>query len=120
MTDILTAVVSAADFERGRRVISGLADYDSYDHWLDIRYGRVMGLSLGGAHADLESVALDDFMNWCRDCGIHPSEAALDDFAQLGRLGSVPAQAQWSGLPSQAMLSGLHDPSSSEGTGLSG
>ncbi len=92
MTNILTAVVSAADFERGCRVVSGLANYGGYDHWLDIRYGRVMGLSLGGAHASLESVELDDFLNWCCDCGIHPSETALDDFAQLSRVGSDPTE----------------------------
>jgi hypothetical protein len=92
MTNILTAVVSAADFERGCRVVSGLANYGSYDHWLDIRYGRVMGLSLGGAHASLESVELDDFLNWCCDCGIHPSETALDDFAQLSRTRPGPIE----------------------------
>ena len=112
MTNILTAVVSAADFERGRRVIFGLSDYGSYDHWLDCRHGRVMGLSLGGAHAGLELVALDDFLNWCGDCGIHPSEAALDDFAQCSRADSDSMQALWSGLPPDATLSGMQGQSS--------
>jgi hypothetical protein len=40
-----------------------------------------MGLSLGGADASLVTVALKDFLGWCGDRKIRPSEAALDVFA---------------------------------------
>ena len=88
MRIIPTAVVSAAEFERARGVIPGLMDYVSYGHWLDSRYGRLMGLSLGGVDAELKSVALDEFLDWCRALWIGPSEIALDAFAlaPLGRL----------------------------------
>ena len=65
MNKILVGVVSAADFERAKACISELSHYSGYEDWLDSRYGRFMGLSLGGAEASLETVALDDFLNWC-------------------------------------------------------
>jgi hypothetical protein len=81
MNKILVGVVCAAEFERARERIFELSDHCSYDDWLDSRYGRFMGLSLGGADATLEPVALNDFLNWCGDRNIRPSEAALDAFA---------------------------------------
>jgi hypothetical protein len=81
MNRILVGVVSETEFERARERIFELSDHCSYDDWLDSRYGRFMGLSLGGADATLESVALNDFLEWCGDCNIRPSEAALDAFA---------------------------------------
>jgi hypothetical protein len=81
MNKVLVGVVSAAEFERARERIFELSDHCSYDDWLDGRYGRFMGLSLGGADAALVTVALNDFLNWCGDCNIRPSEAALDAFA---------------------------------------
>ncbi len=86
MAKILVGVVSAADFERAQGCISELSDYSSYDDWLDSRYGYFMGFSLGGAEAGLETVALDDFLNWCGARKIHPSEGALDAYAQHSRL----------------------------------
>ena len=81
MNKVLVGVVSAAEFERARERISELSNDCSYEDWLDGRYGRFMGLSLGGADAALVTVALNDFLNWCGDCNIRPSEAALDAFA---------------------------------------
>ena len=81
MTKVLVGVVSAADFERARGCISELSNYAGYGDWLDSRYGRFMGLSLGGAEASLEMVALDDFLNWCGARRMRPTEAALDAYA---------------------------------------
>jgi hypothetical protein len=83
MKKILVGVVSAADFERARRRIPALAAYSGYDDWLDSRYGHFMGLSLGGAEASLETVALDGFLDWCCVRGILPTEAALDAYAEF-------------------------------------
>jgi len=88
MMKVLVGVVSAADFERARDYISELANYRDYDDWLDSRYGRLMGLSLGGAEADLETVALDDFLDWCGALRALPSEGALDAYAQRSSLPS--------------------------------
>jgi hypothetical protein len=79
---VLVGVVSAADFKRAQRLIPELSSYGGYDDWLDSRYGRVMGPSLGGADASLVTVVLNDFLRWCDNRGIRPSEAALDAFAQ--------------------------------------
>jgi hypothetical protein len=45
-----------------------------------------MGLSIAGAEASLETVALDDFLNWCGAHRMRPSEAELDAYAQHSRL----------------------------------
>jgi hypothetical protein len=82
MNKILVGVVPAADFERARDYISELSNYRDYDDWLDCRYGRFMGLSMAGAEASLETVALDDFLNWCGARRMRPSEAELDAYAQ--------------------------------------
>jgi len=82
MNKILVGVVSATDFERAQARISGLSSYGGYEDWLDSRYGRFMGLSLGGAEASLETVSLDDFLRWCRARKMRPSEASLDTYAQ--------------------------------------
>jgi hypothetical protein len=81
MSKTLVGVVSAAEFERARGLMAELANHRGYDDWLDSRYGRFMGLSLGGADASLVTVALDDFVGWCSDRNLRPSEAALDAFA---------------------------------------
>jgi hypothetical protein len=81
MSRILVGVVSAADFERARGCIPELSNHRGYDDWLDSRYGRFMGLSVGGAEASLITVALDDFIGWCGARNLHPTEAALDAFA---------------------------------------
>jgi hypothetical protein len=47
-----------------------------------------MGLSLGGAEASLETVALDDFLDWCGARALRPSEAALDAYTQHTKLSS--------------------------------
>jgi hypothetical protein len=88
MNNVLVGVVSAVDFERARDYISELSDYSGYDDWLDSRYGRFMGLSMAGAEASLETVALDDFLNWCGARRMRPSEAELDAYAQHSRLHS--------------------------------
>ncbi len=88
MNKVLVGVVSAADFERARGCLSGLSKYRGYEDWLDSRYGRFMGLSAGGADASLVTVALDDFVTWCGDRNLRPSEAALDAFALYSTLRS--------------------------------
>jgi hypothetical protein len=82
MNKVLVGVVPSGEFERARESISELSSYSDYDDWLDSRYGRFMGLSLGGAEASLEMVALDDFLNWCRARRMRPTETALDAYAQ--------------------------------------
>lgn len=88
MIKILVGVVSADEFDRARDYVSELSNYRDYDDWLDSRYGRLMGLSLGGAEADLEAVALDDFLDWCGARRMLPSEGALDAYAQCSSLRS--------------------------------
>jgi hypothetical protein len=85
MNNILVGVVSAVDFERARGCISELLNYSDYDDWLDSRYGRFMGLSLSGADASLQTVALDDFLGWCGARRMRPTEAALDAYAEHSR-----------------------------------
>jgi hypothetical protein len=88
MNNVLVGVVSAVDFERARKCIFELSNYSDYDDWLDSRYGRFMGLSLGGVEASLETLALDDFLGWCGARRMRPSEAALDAYAEHSRHGS--------------------------------
>ena len=88
MTKVLVGVVSAADFGRAQRCVSELSSFSDYDDWLDSRYGLFMGLSLGGDDASLETVALDDFLNWCRARRMRPTEAALDAYAQHAKRSS--------------------------------
>jgi hypothetical protein len=91
MNKILVGVVPADDFERARDYISELSDYSDYDDWLDSRYGRFMGLSMAGVDTSLETVALDDFLDWCGARRMRPSEAELDAYArQSGLLHSRP------------------------------
>jgi hypothetical protein len=91
MNRILVGVVPAGDFDRARDYISELSDYSDYDDWLDSRYGRFMGLSLSGVDSSLETVALDDFLDWCSARRMRPSEAQLDAYAQhSGLLQSRP------------------------------
>jgi hypothetical protein len=86
MSKVHVGVVSAAEFERATDYISELSNYCGYDDWLDSRYGRFMGLSTAGAEASLETVALDDFLDWCGGQRMLPSEAALDVFASNSKL----------------------------------
>jgi hypothetical protein len=81
MTNAVVAVLSAAEFKIGCRLISGLSAHPSYDDWLDSRYGTFMGRSLGGDEAQLVTVSLGPFLEWCDDRGLRPSETALDAFA---------------------------------------
>jgi hypothetical protein len=81
MDKVLVGVVSAADFERAQGCISELSSHRGYDDWLDSRYGRFMGLSLGGDDAHLVTVGLEAFLNWCEGRGLRPSESTLDAFA---------------------------------------
>jgi hypothetical protein len=85
MNNVLVGVVSAVDFERARGCISELSNYRDFDDWLDSRYGRFMGLSLSGIEANLETIALDDFLGWCGARRMRPSEAALDAYAEHSR-----------------------------------
>jgi hypothetical protein len=82
MTEIAVALLSANEFEIARRFIPELLEYRDYDDWLDCRYGRFMGSSLGGLDAELVSVRLEDFLSWCRHHQIAPNEPALDEFGR--------------------------------------
>ena len=81
MSNVSIAVLSAAEFEIACRLVSGLSSHPSYDDWLDCRYGTLMGRSLGGDNAQLVTVSLGPFLEWCDDRGLRPSETALDAFA---------------------------------------
>lgn len=100
MNNVLIALLSAAEFEIARHLISGLSACASYDEWLDRRYGTFMGRSLGGADTGFRTVGLEPFLEWCACHGVRPSELALDAFAvysaQRGTL-SFQAQADNSG-----------------------
>ena len=67
MNKVSIGVVSSPDFERAGGWVAELSNYGGYDDWLDSRYGRFMGLSLGGADASLVTVVLEDFLGWCGD-----------------------------------------------------
>jgi hypothetical protein len=88
MNKVLVGVVSAADFERATDYISDLSNYRDYEDWLDSRYGSFMSLSIGGADASLETVTLDDFLDWCGAHSVLPSEAALDAYASRSSIAS--------------------------------
>jgi hypothetical protein len=83
MTNVSVAVLSAAEFEMARRLISDLSAHPSYDDWVDCRYGIFMGRSLGGDRANLVTVSLGPFLEWCDDRGLRPSESALDAFVEV-------------------------------------
>jgi hypothetical protein len=97
------AALSAAEFEIARRIIPELSGCASYDDWLDRRYGRFIGLSTGGADAELVMIRLGDFLDWCGDRKIRASEAALDAFAtRCLRTPIDPATVTQAGLGSSA------------------
>jgi len=93
MNKVLVGVVPEADFERARDYISELSSYRDYEDWLDSRYGYFMGLSMGGLEARLETVALDDFLDWCGARSLRPSETALDAYAQHSKVRREPLSA---------------------------
>ncbi len=80
MSNVSIAILSAAEFEIARGLISGLSDHSS-DDWLDYRYGMFMGRSLGGEDAKLVTVSLAAFLEWCARHHLRRSESALDAFA---------------------------------------
>lgn len=81
MNTFTIAALSQAEFQIARGIIPELSRYAGYDDWLDRRYGRFIGLSTGGADAELVMVRLLDFLDWCSDREIGASETALDAFA---------------------------------------
>ncbi|SRR5208337_2416772 len=86
MTDVSIAVLSPADFEIARGMISELSDHLSYEDWLDSRYGKFMGRSLGGENVGLVTIRLAPFLDWCARHHMRPSESALDAFAAQSAL----------------------------------
>lgn|SRR5208337_1959040 len=100
MTNLSVAVLSAAEFEIARKLISELSAYPSYDDWLDCRYGTFMGRSLGGDDGQLVTVSLGAFLEWCDDRGLRPSESTLDAFALHSARGRNTRQAVESSAPS--------------------
>ena len=105
MNAFTIAALSAAEFEIARGVIPELSGCANYDDWLDRRYGRFMGLSTGGAHAELVMIRLRDFLDWCGDREIRASEAALDAFAFAASRSQTsigPATVTQAGLGSPA------------------
>lgn len=99
MTNVSIAVLSAAEFEIARGLVSGLSAHLSYDDWLDCRYGMLMGRSLGGDDAHLVTVGLEPFLEWCVDEGVRPSESTLDAFALDAGPGEKISQAVESSAP---------------------
>lgn len=89
MTKIPMALISADEFEIARRLIPELSGYQDHDDWLDYQYGRLMGWSFGGLDTELVPISLEEFLNWCRDKQVHPSEVALDEFSR-----QIEAQAK--------------------------
>lgn len=105
MTNVAIAVLSAAEFEIARRLLLGLSAHRSYDDWLDCRYGTLMSRSLGGDDAQLVTVSLGPFLEWCDDRGLPPSETTLDVFALLsGGDGSQAVESSASVLRRAAPL----------------
>ena len=103
MNAFTIAALSAAEFEIARGIIPELSACANYYDWLDRRYGRFIGLSTGGADAELVMIRLGDFLDWCDDRKIRASEAALDAFATLGlRTPIDPATVTHAGLRSSA------------------
>jgi hypothetical protein len=100
MINLSIAVLSASEFEIARKLISELSAHPSYDDWLDCRYGTFMGRSLGGDDAQLVTVSLGPFLEWCDDRGLHPSESTLDAFALDSARGEDASQAVESSAPS--------------------
>jgi hypothetical protein len=70
-----------------------LSAHRSYDDWVDCRHGAFMGLSIGGEDAQLVTVGLGPFLEWCDDRGVRPSESNLDAFA-LHLVGGGAVQAE--------------------------
>jgi len=62
MTNIPVAMIAADEFETLCAFIAELSAFPSYDDWLDYRYGRFMGCSLGGLRAEWIPVGLEDFL----------------------------------------------------------
>jgi len=62
MTNIPVAMIAADEFETACAFIPELSAFPSYDDWLDYRYGRFMGCSLGGLRAELIPVGLVNFL----------------------------------------------------------
>ena len=62
------------------KVLVGVVGYPAFAAIL-----LLMGLSMGGAEASLETVGLDDFLDWCGARRLRPSETALDACAQQFR-----------------------------------
>ena len=98
MKQVSIAVLSSSEFEKARRDITDLSRHAGYDDWLDQRYGRFMGLSLGGDDAQLVMIRLGEFLNWCVARRIRASEAALDayafDFMRLQTVGAVQGELE--------------------------
>jgi hypothetical protein len=114
MSNVSIAILSAAEFEIARRLVSGLSSHASYDDWLDCRYGTLMGRSLGGDEAQLVTVGLGPFLEWCGNRGLRPNETALDAFA-LDSSDGAAGQAVESSAPivQRAALSIDRKPTSS-------
>jgi hypothetical protein len=86
MNNVSIGLLSAAEFEIARGMMSELSTHLSYDDWLDWRYGTFMGRSIGGEDAGLMTVGLAPFLEWCAHRGVRPSESALDAFAARSEL----------------------------------
>ena len=105
MTTFTIAALSPAEFEIARGIVPELSGCVGYDDWLDRRYGRFIGLSTGGADAELVMIRLGDFLDWCGDREIGASEAALDAFAFAASRSQTsidPATVTQAGLGSSA------------------
>jgi hypothetical protein len=105
MNTFTIAALSQAEFQIACGIIPELSRYAGYDDWLDRRYGRFIGLSTGGADAELVMVRLLEFLDWCSDREIGASETALDAFALAASRSQTsigPAIVTQAGLGSSA------------------
>jgi hypothetical protein len=82
MSMLPVAVMSQVDFERARDAVSGFSRHFNYEDWLDCRHGLSFGLSISGVDACLVTVALEDFLHWCEERGLRPSETAFEAYGQ--------------------------------------
>jgi hypothetical protein len=84
-TDVI-ALLSRADFERGRGSISDLLRWRDFDDFISERDGEFLALSSAGVAVSQQRAPLVAFNRWARLTGRERTLAALDDFATRRRI----------------------------------
>ncbi len=80
---VAIGLLAENEFEQARASVSDLADYRSYDDWLDSREGLQIGLAMAGVDAATACVSLSSFLEWRGLTAASSDERALDTFAAL-------------------------------------